>query len=148
MTELALKDVHPNVRKFLFLITKTEGTDRDGKPYNCLFGYHYFDNAFVEHPNIRIPFGKTNWSTAAGRFQILNKTAKSLKMPDFTPESQDRAAIELIRRRKALEDVTEGRFEDAINKCNKEWASLPNSPYGQPTETMVNAINFINSVKD
>ena len=33
-----------------------------------------------------------------------------------------------------------GRIEAAIAKCNREWASLPGSPYGQPTRTMAQAL--------
>ena len=46
------------------------------------------------------------------------------------------AAVALIKRRGALADVIAGRFDSAIAKCNKEWASLPGSPYGQPTLTL------------
>jgi fluoride ion exporter CrcB/FEX len=42
----------------------------------------------------------------------------------------------LIAGRKALEDVVEGRIHIAVLKCNKEWASLPGSPYGQPVVTL------------
>ncbi len=80
----------------------------------------------------------TKWgitSTAAGAYQILFGTwqelQSKLKLPDFSPASQDRAAIELIKRRKALEDVLAGRFAQAILKCRKEWASLPGAGYGQ-----------------
>lgn len=145
MTPIALTPIDENVRKFLMLITHTEGSDKNGNCYNVLFGFHTFEG-YDKHPNIRVPYGKT-FSTAAGRYQILYKTYLSLKMKDFIPASQDQAAIDLIKGRGAYEDVVNGQWEDAINKCNKEWASLPNSPYGQPTETMVNAINFINSIK-
>ncbi len=147
MTPLALQDIDNNVRKFLMLLTKTEGTDVHGRPYNILFGGKEFEDLSV-HPNIKTPFGKNNFSTAAGRYQILHKTYIRLQMQDFQPVSQDRAAIELIKRRGAYYDILGGDFETAINKCNREWASLPNSPYGQPTETMVNVINFLNSIKD
>ncbi len=141
------ESIPDNIRKFLLLISHTEGTDKYSRPYNVLFGGKYFEGYEV-HPNVRVKFGKNNWSTAAGRYQILNRTAKSLNMPDFTPASQDNAAIALIKRRGAYNDIIAGEFETAINKCNREWASLPNSPYGQPTETMINAINFLNSIKE
>jgi hypothetical protein len=35
--------------------------------------------------------------------------------------------------------VAQGDLATAINLCNKEWASLPGSPYGQPTRTMAQA---------
>lgn len=144
MTPIALKDIPDNVRKFLCLITYTEGTDKHGKPYNCMFGHKYFDDLST-HPNIKQPFGKNNFSTAAGRYQILYKTFKGLKMKDFSPESQDKGAIELIKGRKAYGDIISGDWESAINKCNKEWASLPNSPYGQPTHKMEDCLLFLKS---
>lgn len=74
-------------------------------------------------------------STAAGAYQFLYKTwiglQHDLKLPDFSPPSQNKAAIELIRRRGALPDVLAGRFTQAIYKCRKEWASFPGAGYGQ-----------------
>jgi lysozyme len=52
-------------------------------------------------------------------------------LKDFSPASQNRAAIELIRRRGALEDVLAGRLATAVEKCKKEWASFPGAGYGQ-----------------
>jgi muramidase (phage lysozyme) len=123
---------YKNLKAFLIMIQYSEGTfGKDG--YRKLYGGGYFGD-FSKHPNIPV----TKWgitSTAAGAYQILNKTwveiQAKLKLPDFGPLSQDKAAIELIRRRKALEDVMAGRFAQAIEKCKKEWASLPGAGYGQ-----------------
>ena len=121
-----------NLKAFLTMIRYAEGTlSQDG--YNKLYGGSNFID-MSKHPNIAI----TKWgitSTAAGAYQILFGTwqelQSKLKLPDFSPESQDRAAIDLIKRRKALEDVLAGRFAQAILKCRKEWASLPGAGYGQ-----------------
>lgn len=145
MTPIALKNIPDNVRKFLMLITFTEGTDRQGTPYNELFGFSNFEG-YSKHPNILIKASNYS-STAAGRYQILKKTADFLKMKDFTPESQDLAAIQLIKNAKAYDDVVLGYWESAIKGCNKIWASLPGSPYGQPTHKMSDAIKFLNSLK-
>lgn len=123
---------YKNLKAFLIMIQYSEGTfGKDG--YRKLYGGGYF-NDLSKHPNTKV----TKWgitSTAAGAYQILNKTwveiQAKLKLPDFGPLSQDKAAIELIRRRKALEDVMAGRFAQAIEKCRKEWASLPGAGYGQ-----------------
>jgi muramidase (phage lysozyme) len=123
---------YKNLKAFLIMIQYSEGTfGKDG--YRKLYGGGFF-NDLSKHPNTRV----TKWgitSTAAGAYQILNKTwneiQAKLKLPDFSPLSQDKAAIELIRRRKALEDVMAGRFAQAIAKCRKEWASLPGAGYGQ-----------------
>lgn len=145
MTPIALKEINENVRKFLMLITFTEGTDRQKTPYNELFGFTNF-NGYAKHPEILIKASNYS-STAAGRYQILKGTAKMLKMKDFTPESQDKAAIQLIKNAKAYDDVVAGNWEVAISKTNKVWASLPGSPYGQPTHKMTDAVKFLKSIK-
>lgn len=133
-----------NVNAFLWVIRNCEGTaDPDG--YRRLFGGKLF-NSFADHPRDKQTFklkkGGTLTSTAAGAYQILERTWDGLRknhpgmFPDFSPSSQDLAAIALIRGRKALADVEEGRFDIALRKCALEWASLPGSPYGQPTKTL------------
>jgi muramidase (phage lysozyme) len=121
-----------NLRAFLVMIQYSEGTlGKDA--YRMLFGGGIFSN-FSDHPNTAISKGSLT-STAAGAYQILYRTwievKQKLGLPDFSPQSQDRAAIELIKRRKALEDVLAGRFPQAIEKCKKEWASLPGAGYNQ-----------------
>ena len=54
-----------------------------------------------------------------------------LKLPDFGPESQDRWALQLIKERRALDDIEAGNFASAIAKCKNLWASLPGAGYGQ-----------------
>jgi muramidase (phage lysozyme) len=67
-------------------------------------------------------------STAAGRYEIIWPTWRGLvadfHFPDFSPVSQDAAAIELIRQRRALDFIRSGRISDAIQACNQEWASF------------------------
>lgn len=144
MTPIYKKGLPKNVEKFLMLITFTEGTDQQGTPYNELFGFSNFVG-YDKHPGILIKASNYS-STAAGRYQILKRTAKALKMADFTPESQDLAAIKLIKNAKAYDDVIAGRWESAIEKTNKIWASLPGSPYGQPTHKLADALKFLKSI--
>jgi muramidase (phage lysozyme) len=54
-----------------------------------------------------------------------------LRLPDFGPVSQDRWAIQLIKERKAIDDIKAGRIESATQKCRNIWASLPGAGYGQ-----------------
>lgn len=121
-----------NLKAFLIMLQYSEGTlGKDA--YRKLFGGGTVDD-LSKHPNTPVSkWGLT--STAAGAYQILNKTWTELQerlgLPDFSPNSQDRAAIELIKRRKALDDVMAGRFAQAIAKCRKEWASLPGAGYNQ-----------------
>ena len=58
---------------------------------------------------------------------------------DFSPASQDLFAVGRIAARGALDDVLAGRFEKAIKKVANEWASMPFSPYGQPTISLSKA---------
>ena len=128
----ALKD--RNVQAFLRVIREGE-THQGDEAYRTIVGGSRF-TSFDDHPRqyIRIErLGVT--SSAAGAYQFLASTwdecAKALGLADFGPPNQDLAAVFLIRRRGALEDVIEGRIERAIALCGKEWASLPGSPYGQ-----------------
>lgn len=127
-----------NLRAFIALIREAEGT-AGANGYRLLFGGSTFDS-FADHPRVKVTArlgGKPITSTAAGAYQMLARTwdeaRSALSLPDFAPASQDAAAAFLIRRRGALRDVMEGRLDVALAKCNREWASLPGSPYGQPT---------------
>lgn len=137
-----------NLRAFLMLLRSCEGTaDADG--YRRIVGGGEF-SSFKDHPRViksgTFRNGKAWTSSAAGAFQILSKTwdeaREALDLPDFSPASQDKAAIWLIARRGALPFVEAGAIEDAIFACNREWASLPGSPYGQPTKPMDECIRI------
>jgi muramidase (phage lysozyme) len=121
-----------NLRAFLVMIQYAEGTfGKDA--YRKLFGGGLVSD-LSRHPNTPVRKGGIT-STAAGAYQILAGTwaelSAKLYLPDFGAASQDKAAVELIRRRKALSDVLAGRFTQAITKCRKEWASLPGAGYNQ-----------------
>lgn len=74
-------------------------------------------------------------STAAGRYQVLNRYAviyiAQLKLPDFGPLSQDMIALQQIRERSALPLIDAGLFPQAVAACSNIWASLPGNNYGQ-----------------
>jgi muramidase (phage lysozyme) len=111
-----------NVRAFLKLIRKGEsGLGQDA--YRMIVGGGYF-NGFADHPRI-----KRDVSSAAGAYQITATTwddlRKTYPLPDFSPASQDAAAVVLIKRRRALADVVDGKWESAIYKLRNEWTSLP-----------------------
>lgn len=129
----------PNVRAFLRAIRLGEGTS-DDNGYMRIVGGGTIQN-FDDHPRRRVWIDRYQlWSTAAGAYQFIVPTwdemAQKYDLPDFSPASQDKAAVGLLIRRKALDDVLAGRIEAAIAKCRQEWASLPGSPYGQRTESM------------
>lgn len=130
-----------NLRAFLAMIRWAEGTSGpDG--YQTLVGGKLFDS-FDDHPRKiqTIRFGQQEiHSSAAGAYQFLANTwdrcRKALDLPDFSPESQDKAAVYLIQQRGALLDVEQGRLREALEKCSWEWASLPPSRYNQPTKSV------------
>ena len=133
-----------NVKAFLALIKYTEGAG-----YQTLFGGEKF-TSFDDHPRRAITKnlgGKPITSTAAGAYQFLSRTwdecANACNLADFSPLSQDIAALFLIERRRALDAVIEGDWKTAIERCNREWASLPGSPYGQPTKTLETCLSFL-----
>lgn len=127
-----------NLKAFLLMIRYAEGTSSQNG-YQKLYGGNLF-NDLSKHPNTAVnKWGIT--STAAGAYQILFKTwteiQQKLKLTDFSPQSQDKAAVELIKRRKALDDVLAGRFAQALLKCRKEWASLPGAGYNQSEKSPI-----------
>lgn len=135
-----------NVKAFLLTIRKGEGTlVSDG--YRLLCGVPVRQPrtflSMADHPNM---YYAPLDSTAAGAYQIIYKTwertKRDLNLPDFQNSSQDIAALKLIDGRHALDDVINGKIIDAINKCNKEWASLPGSKSGQPQQSLQSAIDF------
>lgn len=129
-TPPAQPQVQQNQKKFLDFIAESEGAD-----YNTIVGGKTFED-FSKHPGVVGVTTKEGPSTAAGRYQIVGKTyepyAKKLGVSDFTPETQDKIALELIKDKGALEDVNAGNFEAAIDKLGGVWASFPSSPYSQP----------------
>ena len=127
---------NPNVRRFLDAIASAEGVKHG---YNTLFGNQRVESLNA-HPNIKKSFkqtdGKTNYTTAAGRYQFIKPTwdglARQYGFRDFSPQSQDLGAIALIAQNGALDDVMMGRYQNATKKLGRTWASLPSSNYAQP----------------
>lgn len=119
------------------MIAKSEGTEHIGTQhgYNVVVGGGTFIS-YRDHPRqlINLPRLKIK-STAAGRYQVLARYydhyKKQLGLPDFSPNSQDKIAVQLIRECKALDDIEAGRFSVAVNKCRSRWASLPGAGYSQ-----------------
>jgi muramidase (phage lysozyme) len=126
---------NPNVRKMLDLIAYTEGVKHG---YNTMFGNQRI-NSLQSHPNIRKSFvqtdGKSNVTTAAGRYQFLKGTwdgvARQYGLRDFSPQNQDIAALALMAQNGSLPYVLKGDYQTAIMKSGGTWASLPSSQYKQ-----------------
>lgn len=131
--------MNPNLKAFLDMIAYSEGTDNGRQPtknhgYDVLVGGELFDS-YADHPRKLVNLRPGLASTAAGRYQILARYfdayKKQLKLPDFSPESQDAIAIQLIKECRAMPDIEAGYVDIAISKCASRWASLPGAGYGQ-----------------
>lgn len=130
----------PNVRKFLDLLAYTEGTQGNG--YHTAFGGGRLAS-LADHPRKMHTFrqtnGKTNKTSAAGRYQFLGKTwdtlAKQYGFKDFGAENQDLGAIALLAQNGALPHILAGNMAKAVSKAGGTWASLPSSPHPQPTKS-------------
>ncbi len=132
-----LDHITPEVRALLDTIAFAEGT-HDDLGYQTLFTFATF-NGYRDHPRrLRCAShrGRRLCSDAAGRYQIISSTfdsvANRLNLDDFSPKSQDLAAVELIRLRGGLRKIEAGDFDGAIRAIRREWASLPGAGYGQP----------------
>lgn len=127
--------MNQNRNAFLSAISKAEGTyGRGDDGYNVLVGGTLF-YGYDDHPRRLVKLNDKLSSTAAGRYQLLERYydayKKQLKLNDFSPASQDAIAIQQIKECKALDDVDAGRIAEAIKKCARIWASLPGAGYGQ-----------------
>ncbi len=132
-------DKNTQLRAFLDLLAYSEGTDNGRQPtnnhgYDVIVGGKLFYD-YSKHPGVYVKLNPRLTSSAAGRYQILEKFAKhymkQLRLPDFGPDSQDKIAIQLIKECKALDDIYAGRIHRAVYKCRSRWASLPGAGYGQ-----------------
>lgn len=145
-----------NVKALQIAIRKCEGTDAPGG-YNYLFGSSpHNDRRFTDmsrHPNQKFPFSG-GVSDAAGAYQIMYATEQGLikqlisygmseaDAANFDAPTQDLKCVLLFSNRNCCQKVIDGDFDEAISILNKEWASLPGSPYGQPVKTMEQVTGF------
>ena len=139
---------NPNVRKFLDLISYTEGTQGNG--YRTAFGGGKLSH-LNDHPRYLKSFkqtdGKSNKTSAAGRYQFVSKTwdgvARQYGLRDFSPQNQDLGAVALLFQRGAIPALLKGDYQTAIRKTGDEWASLPSSNYKQNKRSWDNVNKFL-----
>lgn len=115
------------MKAFLMLIRYAEHKREDDGVYLTMYGGGTFTDT-SKHPNKLIKkWGKK--STAAGAYQIIKKTWDGALYQgiadDFSPTSQDKIAIFLIKSKNALSHVEAGEVEQAISHVNEIWAALP-----------------------
>lgn len=143
-------NLSPRMRAFLATIRWAETGTSDKSSYSKLVFNGTF-NDFLTHPKIKqcAPInGKRVCSTAAGAYQMLdiswNDVAPKLGLKDFTPPSQDRMAIEYIKRNKAIRDIEAGNVEVAFCKVGKVWASMPCNNYEQNPKSVEKLKDYYN----
>ena len=138
-SRVQIQNVDPKVKAFLDMIAWSLGTLTEN-------GYQVFANgtefvSFSEHPRKRVcgPFYGSRGIIvdnteelcvdAAGRYHIIYPTwvnvSRRLHLSNFSPESQDAAAIELLIERDVLTDLESGNFESAVHKSSSAWTTLP-----------------------
>lgn len=145
--------ITPERRALLNTIRFAEGTWKDGKDlgYQILYGGGQFED-LSRHPERVVV--KRYTSAAAGAYQFLPSTwkevANKLDLPSFAPEHQDQAALHLVKKRGALQEIDRnGLTKAAMNRLAPEWASFPthagHSAYGQPVKSHAELVAFYNS---
>ena len=139
-SSLAAGAVNAKTKAMLNTIAWSEGTagscGNDG--YSTGFNFNCFSSC-AKHPNKKWTAGGYT-SSASGRYQFLSTTWSGLGLSSFSPRNQDLGGSRLISNRgvtlPSTRALTATEFSNAMKKLSKEWASLPFSPYGQPTKTL------------
>ncbi len=150
---LAMQGGDPYIRALMRTISASESNY--ARPYHVLYGGRYVRN-LSRHPNrcIRIPVGpnKGNCSTAAGRYQFLNKTWSKMarryhprptgillwRSYSFEPEYQDRVVHDWLSDRNFWnadipQMLRQGKVRPVLRMLSGTWTSLG---YGIETNSM------------
>jgi muramidase (phage lysozyme) len=150
------------VQAFLRSLKVAEGTIKSKNSYDTIYGgaevpirqmtvKELINMQMSDMLPKRLGGGKAPWpsgeSRASGAYQFMPNTLKQLMVMNvlkpsdkMTPETQDRAAWELAKRRGiTLSQLkTQGLSRGILNTVAREWASLPNlegkSYYNQPVK--------------
>ena len=134
-------NLSPEEQAALATIRYAEGAD-----YDRLFGY-FEDPSRVFDPYTQVGHPDSVYSSsgytsaAAGAYQAMPDTwneevAKGTITNDFTPENQDQFALARLEYRGLLDEVQSGDTSWITSlEMGREWASFPNSPYGQRTHS-------------
>jgi muramidase (phage lysozyme) len=164
-TDPAAMDALANRRAFLAMLRYAEGT-ADANGYRAMYGHTSARprllSSFADHPvatgewtGERLTdaqcrgagFGPGCITTAAGAYQMTLPTWRRMKqalsLADFGPPAQDQAALWLIREAGALTDVDAGRFDTAVEKVRRVWASLPGAGYAGQPERSISAVRSV-----
>jgi len=127
-----------NVCAMLDTIAQSEGTSiiqNSDDGYNVIVGGGLFDS-YADHPRVFVDLPYLGIkSSAAGRYQILAHIfdfyKAQLNLPDFSPVSQDKIAIQMLKEVHAIGALATGDFTTAVTQASNRWASFPGNSYGQ-----------------
>lgn len=145
-----------NVRAFLEVLKRCEGTANAADPYRVCYAYRHTIDSFADHPAITgewrgepltaqqcagAGLGSGCISTAAGAYQITRPTWKGVRTKigaaDFSPAWQDAAAVQLLKDCGAWSKLQQGDMQGAVASARRTWASLPGANYaGQGMRSM------------
>ena len=130
---IAARNLSPQTRALLRTVRFAEGT-AGPNGYRTMFTGKTFSD-LSRHPRI-VNRGGGHASDAAGAYQFLSTTWDGVGGGAMTPERQDMAAVELIRRRGVDPSLPGGFSRQVIDRLAPEWASFPTlrtgtSYYGQ-----------------
>lgn len=118
---------HPNMQAFLKAIAEAEGGGYDFR-YGAVRGrrndpWRFTD--FSTHPGP----GRGGSVTAAGMYQETRPTWREMSakmgLADFSPDTQDLVAVEILRSIGAADDIVRGDLTAALDKASHRWSSLP-----------------------
>jgi muramidase (phage lysozyme) len=162
-----MSDEATMVQAFLHMIRRAEHNPHNvatNDDYRTFYGGAKF-NSYADHPvatgelrgvaltptqckNAGFPSGVCV-STAAGAYQQILPTwqrvrAKAPRLPDFSPASQDEAAIRILDEIGALPLIRAGNIEAAIAKASSQWASLPGNRAKQNPKSLQTVLGYYN----
>lgn len=141
----------PQIKAFLDTIALAEVGTIGAEGYNKIVFRGTFNANQGQHPfveggkkaNKNCAYIKTArkrvCSSASGRYQFLDVRYKELRqagiIKDFTPPSQDIAAIYYLQKLGAYDLIIAGNVEHAFCKVGGFWASFPCNNYQQNPKT-------------
>ena len=140
--------MNANRKAFLDMLAVSEGTSTSPATLNngydvIVTGVDGVPEVFTDYSDHPFNNGRPSkvinshglTSNASGRYQFMLRDwhhyRDQLKLPDFSPDSQDLWALQLIRERSALPLIDLGEFAAAVARVSNLWASLPGAGYGQ-----------------
>jgi len=160
---IASNDPDANIKAFLFTIRASEHRYPNDVTNDAAYHIFYGGKRFYDmsdHPVLTgelkpVPLpnnicaasglGPGCVSSAAGAYQFIKATwvrlRDKMQLPDFSPASQDLAAVQLLDDIGALKLVQSGDIEGALAKASKVWASLPGSKAQQNPRTLQYALD-------